>query len=348
MVKIMHIPDGYLSPQTAVTGIAVSIPIFTIAIKKVKAHLSHKQIPFLSLCAAFSFIVMMFNVPIGPSSVHAIGAVFIVILLGPYAACIAVSVALIIQALIFGDGGVLSLGVNCFNMAIVMPFSGYFIYKLFAGKSVITSKRSMAGVFAGSYIGINLAALCTAIEFGIQPLIFKSASNVPLYGYFPLSVSVPSMGAEHLLIAGPIEGIITVGAISYIAKFAPHLLPKNPATSDMQNEKKSFWVRYKALLIGFAVLVIFTPIGLLATGTAWGEWGVNEIKQKIGFIPTGFAKLSEIWKAIMPNYSIKWLGNSFFGTSLGYIISAVIGIALIFIIILVTSKLIVKEQGKNG
>ena len=348
MVKIMHIPDGYLSPQTAITGIAVSVPIFAASIKKVKTTLSHKQIPFLSLCAAFSFIVMMFNVPVGPSSVHAIGAVFIAILLGPYAACIAVSVALIIQALIFGDGGVLSLGVNCFNMAIVMPFSGYFIYKLIAGKSDITSKRSITAIFAGSYIGINIAALCAGVEFGIQPLLFKSASNVPLYGYYPLSVSIPSISFGHLVFAGPVEGIITVGAISYIAKFAPHLLMKNDVYSDMQYEKKSFWVRYKAIIIGFAALVVLTPIGLLASGTAWGEWGAKQIKQQIGFVPTGFAKLSQIWKAFMPNYSVKWLGNSFFGSSLGYIISAIVGIALIFIIVLVTSKLIVKEQGKNG
>jgi cobalt/nickel transport system permease protein len=96
----MHIPDGYLSPQTAIPFVAAMVPVWSMSVKKVKENLKKKDIPVLSIGAAFSFTIMMFNLPIpGGSSAHAVGAVLLAILLGPWAACIGVSVALIIQAL---------------------------------------------------------------------------------------------------------------------------------------------------------------------------------------------------------------------------------------------------------
>lgn len=336
----MHIPDGYLSPQTTIPAIIGMIPVWGVALKKVKSVLSQKQIPLLALCAAFSFVIMMFNVPIGESSVHAVGAVFVAILLGPWAACITVTIALVIQAFVFGDGGILAIGANCLNMAVVMPFTGYYIYKLIAGKNIMPSKRNMIGIFAGSYFGINIAALLAAIEFGIQPLLFRGMDGNPLYGYYPLSVSVPTMLFEHSLFAGPIEGIITVAAIGYIAKFAPHLLHKG---SSIIETNESFYTRHKTLIWGMITMVVLTPIGLIATGTAWGEWGSDELKEKIGYIPQGLSSLSELWKAWMPDYSIPGLEGSFFSSSVGYIASAVIGILLIGFVTYLTSKMVTKE-----
>lgn len=340
----MHIPDGYLSPQTTIPAIVGMLPFWGVALKKVKKVLKQKQIPLLALCAAFSFVIMMFNVPVGESSVHAVGAVFIAILLGPWAACIAVSIALVIQAFVFGDGGILAIGANCFNMAVVMPFVGYFVYKLIAGKSEISSKRSMVGIFTGGYLGLNVAALCAAIEFGIQPLLFKGLDGNPLYGYFPLSVSVPTMMLEHSIFAGPIEGILTGAAIAYIAKFAPHLLNKG-----IEQTKESIFARYKTVICGIITMVILTPIGLIATGTAWGEWSGDELKESIGYIPQGFEKFSEILSAWMPDYSIPGLEGSFLNSSIGYIASAVVGISLITIVTYATSKIVLRDNnGQNG
>ena len=341
----MHIPDGYLSLQTTLPAIGTMIPLWAVALKRVKMHLSERQVPLLSLCAAFSFVIMMFNVPFGQSSVHAVGAVFIAILLGPWAACIAISIALIIQALVFGDGGILSIGANCFNMAFIMPFAGYYLYKLIAGKSNIQSKRSMFGIFAGSYAGINLAALCTAIEFGIQPILFKAADGNPLYGYYPLSVSIPTIMFEHTILAGPIEGILTTAAIAYLIKFAPHLLNRSPDTGNQV--KQSFFVRYKVFIIGLITMIVLTPAGLLAVGTAWGEWSVGELKEKIGYIPQGFAKFSDIWKSLIPDYSIPGLDGSFLASSLVYIAAAAIGVILIAVVIFFTARLVIKSQKGN-
>lgn len=125
---------------------------------------------------------MMFNIPLpGGTTGHAVGGTLIAILFGPYAACLAVSVALLIQALFFGDGGILAFGANCFNMAFVLPFAGYFIYH--GLKKVISSDTVAAGI--GAYVGINAAAFCAAVEFGIQPLLFTDAAGQALYCPYP-------------------------------------------------------------------------------------------------------------------------------------------------------------------
>ena len=123
----MHIPDNYLSPSTCVVMGAVMIPVWRIAVKKVKNELTKKRIPLMGIGAAFSFMVMMFNIPLpGGTTGHALGATLVALLLGPWAACISVTIALLVQAVIFGDGGILAFAANSFNMAFVAPFIGYY------------------------------------------------------------------------------------------------------------------------------------------------------------------------------------------------------------------------------
>jgi cobalt/nickel transport system permease protein len=227
-------------------------------------------------------------------------------------------------------------------MAFVMPFAGYYIYKTIAGRTDILSKRSLVGVFMGSYAGINLAALFTAVEFGIQPLLFKTAEGHPLYGFFPLSVSVPVMMFEHLIFAGPIEAVVTVSAIVYLAKLSPQLL--KGIQYEASGQKVSFFKRYKAFLIGLLVLIVLTPLGLFATGTAWGEWGTDEIKEMWGYVPQGLNKFSDFWKALMPDYSIPGMEGSFLQSSVGYIASAVIGILVITILLILSARFIAKKK----
>jgi cobalt/nickel transport system permease protein len=221
----MHIPDGYLGPATCGIFYAVMIPIWAVASKIVKATLKAKQVPLLAIGAAFSFVIMMFNVPIpGGSTGHAVGGVLVAILLGPWAACIAITVALVIQALLFGDGGITAIGANCFNMAVVLPFVGYFIYRLISyGSDVKSFRRVIAAGIAG-YIGINVAALLAGIEFGIQPLLHHTAGGQALYCPYALNVAVPAMAGEHLLIFGWVEAIVTALVVKYLQKQDPSLL----------------------------------------------------------------------------------------------------------------------------
>jgi cobalt/nickel transport system permease protein len=215
----MHIPDGYLGPQTYGSLFVITVPFIIRAYNFLKKNLKRSQIPMLALGSAFSFVIMMFNIPIpGGTTGHAVGGVLLSILLGPWATSIIISIVLIIQALIFGDGGITAIGANCFNMAIIMPFTGYYIYKILKGNRPLSSKRGILSAGIGAYVGLNMSALFTAIELGIQPLIAKDINGNPLYCPYSLSTTIPAMMMEHLLLFGFIEGIITMLVISYLIK----------------------------------------------------------------------------------------------------------------------------------
>jgi cobalt/nickel transport system permease protein len=221
----MHIPDGYLGPATSGVLYVVMLPIWAAASKIVKKTLKARQVPLLAMGAAFSFVIMMFNVPIPVGTTgHAVGAVLVAILLGPWAACIAVTVALVVQALLFGDGGITAIGANCFNMAFIEVFVGYYLYKLISGSSVVTSARRVIAAGIAGYVALNIAALSTAIMFGIQPLLYKTASGQSLYCPYGLNVAIPAMLGEHILIFGWVEAIVTALVIKYLQKQDPVLL----------------------------------------------------------------------------------------------------------------------------
>jgi cobalt/nickel transport system permease protein len=323
----MHIPDNYLSPSTcAVLGTAM-IPVWTLAVRKVKKEIPSEKIPLLGIGAAFSFLLMMFNVPIpGGTTAHALGATLLAILLGPWPASISITITLLIQALLFGDGGILAFGANCFNMAFAAPFAGYFIYK-FIKERAGSGKGEYIGIIAGSYIGINIAALLAAIEFGVQPLLFKNAAGLPLYSPYPLSVSIPTMMISHLAIAGFVEVIFTVSIYAFIKKVSPGMI--------YEGTKKKIKPVYAIIV----ALICLSPLGLLATGTAWGEWGIDEIKKVVtggkllGFIPEGM-KNGFNFNALFPDYAIK--GVPYVA---GYILSALAGVAILIIIFKIVSAL---------
>ena len=221
----MHIPDGYLGPATCGIFYAVMLPIWALASRIVKKTLKARQVPVLAIGAAFSFVIMMFNVPIpGGSTGHAVGGVLVAILLGPWAACIAITVALVVQALLFGDGGITAIGANCFNMAFVLPFVGYYIYKAISYKAPLDSNRRVIAAGIAGYIGINVAALLAGVEFGLQPLLHHTASGQALYCPYGLNIAVPAMAGEHLLIFGWVEAIVTALVIKYLLKTSPELL----------------------------------------------------------------------------------------------------------------------------
>jgi len=221
----MHIPDGYLGPATYGSMFALMVPFWGAASWRLNRTLKAKQAPYLALGAAFSFVIMMFNIPIlGGTTGHATGATLIAILLGPWAAVISVSVALVIQALLFGDGGITAIGANCFNMAVAGVFTGYGTYRLIAAYSDVTSARRLVAGAIAAYLSLNVSAVLTAVQIGIQPLLERSPTGQPLYAPFPLQVAVPAMALEHLLLFGFVEAAVTALVIRYFQKNDPGML----------------------------------------------------------------------------------------------------------------------------
>lgn len=322
----MHIPDNYLSPVTCAVMTAAMVPVWAFAIKKVKKELPKAKLPQLGIGAALTFLMMMYNVPLpGGTSGHAVGGTLIAILMGPSAACVCVSVALLLQALLFGDGGILSFGANCFNMAFVLPFAGYYLNK-FIRERVKSRSGEYAGAIVGSYFGLVFAALLTAVEFGLQPLLFRDAAGQPLYCPYSLSVSIPAMVIPHLLVAGPVEAAFTVLILAFVKKVSPDLAEPLPG-----KKTRGVW----GLLLA---LVCAAPLGLLASGTAWGEWGMDEIAGLAGYTPAGMAS-GFSFNALLPDYSVSGLPEV-----LGYILSAVLGTAILVIVF----KLIASRKKPAG
>jgi len=334
----MHIPENYLSPATCAVMTAVMVPIWVHAVKKVNTEIPKKDVPMIGVGAAFSFLGMMFNVPLpGGTTGHAVGGTLIALLLGPNAACLAVTVALLIQALLFGDGGILSFGANCFNMAFVLPYFGYFIYRLIAGKSEKKS-RQLLGAAVGSYAGINLAAFCAAIEFGIQPYLFHDAAGKALYCPYTLNVSIPAMMIGHFTLFGIAEIVYTVAVYSYVKTIAANKVSGNVGKMVSENGivDNSQGVKKKPIFILMAVLIALVPIGLLAQGTAWGEWGSDEIMKITGlsYVPV---KLGTGWSlsSVFPDYTMAGIPDA-----ISYIMSAIGGVAIMIIVFKVASSLV--------
>ncbi len=326
----MHIPDGYLSPSTCAVLYAAAAPFWYVALRRVKKLLNTRLVPLLSVFAAFSFVVMMFNLPLpGGTTGHAVGVGIATVVLGPWASMLAISIALLIQAIFFGDGGITAIGANCFNMAVVGSIAAYAIYRVVALGSGITSTRRMVAAAVAGYGAINVSAFCAAVEFGIQPILFHDASGAPLYAPYPLGVSIPAMMLGHLTLAGLAELIISGGVVAYLQRADPGLLKATasdaPDRDDPlpQVDRPVAWPTARKLWAGLAIFLVLTPLGILAVGSAWGEWSVQEFAHP----PAGLASLSTLWNAPLARYAPSFIPSA----SFGYFVSALAGVALIFL-----------------
>lgn len=208
----MHIPDGFLSPNTWVPAWIVSAGALSWCIKKASRALKDRMVPLMGVVSAFIFAAQMLNFPvIGGTSGHLLGGILAVVLVGPFAGAIVISVVLIIQCLIFQDGGLTVLGANIFNMAFVGTIGGYVIYSIIrrmtgAGKN----KGIMIAAAVASWFSVVLASTACAIELAISTTS-------------PFRVVLPAMVGVHSLI-GIGEAVITCLVIGFILKVRPDLI----------------------------------------------------------------------------------------------------------------------------
>ncbi len=221
----MHIPDGYLSPSTCAVLYGAAMPFWYVAFARVKRLLNTRLVPLLAVVSAFCFVIMMFNVPLpGGTTGHAVGVGAATVVLGPWASMLSVSIALLIQAVFFGDGGITTLGRELFQhgdcglagRALGLPGRG-------RQNSDHIFAPSLAAALAG-YAAINVAALFAACELGIQPVFFKDASGAPLYAPYALHIAIPAMMLGHLTFAGLAELFVSGGVVAYLQRTNPALL----------------------------------------------------------------------------------------------------------------------------
>ena len=307
-------------------------PVWITAGRRVRKIVKNRYVPLVAIGAAYSFLVMMFNVPIPDgTTAHAVGGVLIAVVLGPWAAVIAVSVALVIQALFFGDGGVLAYGANAFNMAFVMPMVGYAVYWTLSRNVSLTSPRRPFAAGLGAYLGLNAAALCAAIELGVQPSWFHAANGTPLYAPFHLSQTIPAMALAHLTVAGFVELALTAGAIAYLQRANLPLLRINHAAIPDTDAELGPPARVgrRWAVVGLGTMIALAPLGLIAPGRAFGEDAPANLdlnKYHLNAVPNGLRHYAGFWHNALFN------GYGFANDThpaIGYLVSAFAGIAVI-------------------
>ncbi|WP_337884772.1 energy-coupling factor ABC transporter permease [Fischerella thermalis] len=296
----MHIPDGFISPPVAAaTGVA-SVAALGIALTRSRDAFGIKHAPILGLTTAFIFAAQMINFPVaGGTSGHLLGGTLAAIILGnPWAGTICIATVLIIQAVLFADGGITALGANIFNMAVVGVWVGWSLtqtlQRLFGG---YRSRLPLAAAIAAA-VSVVVAAIACAIELAIS-------------GTAPLGLVLPAMTGVHILI-GIGEGLITGGVLAYLATVRPDLLPG-------EQRQLQGWV--------VPVVIILLISGLLSlVASAWPD-GLERVAENLGFI-----NLAEQVRVAVPtpfaDYSIEGLGP--IGTSIAGIIGSIVCFAVAF------------------
>jgi cobalt/nickel transport system permease protein len=207
----MHIPDGFVSTGTAAATWLASAGSVGYAVRRVNRELNERQIPLMGVTAAFVFAAQMMNFTVvGGTSGHLLGGALVAILLGPWAGMLVLTSVLAVQALLFQDGGLLALGANVFNMAVVGVLIGWVVYTTLRRLLGDRTWATMVSGFAAAWLSVFVASLVAAAELAIS-------------GTSPWLVALPAMGLMHALI-GIGEGLITVGVLAFLRVARPDLL----------------------------------------------------------------------------------------------------------------------------
>jgi cobalt/nickel transport system permease protein len=238
-------------------------------------------------------------------------------------------------------------------MAVVMPFVGYAIYLVLSRRASLTSTRRPLAAGIGAYVGLNAAALCAAIEFGIQPdLFYKTGADghhIPLYAPFHLSQSIPAMLFAHVVVAGVVDGALTAGVVAYLQKAnRPVLRINHGAVPETDAEIPPRKVGVRGIVVGLVAMVVLVPLGLVATGTAFGEDAPDELDLKkygLHAVPTGLSKYTDWWShSLLPGYDFKRGGHP----TVGYYVSAVAGTALIAGVLYLAFRVVQVVRRRRG
>lgn len=217
----MHIPDGFLTLYVTIPAFIITIIFWAISFKKIK--ITDQQVPIMGLLTALFFAAMMMNYPIiGGTTAHLLGGASIGLIIGPFAGLISVTIILVLQAFLFGDGGLTTLGANVLNMGIIGVFIPCILFLVMNKLFKETGKKLYAMIFISAFVGDVLAAIAAGTELGLSTPTFQ-------YG---LSVAVPAMAINHSII-GVAEGIVTVVLIGTLLKLRPDVLEKSPILSKL-------------------------------------------------------------------------------------------------------------------
>lgn len=314
-ILAMHLPDGFLNVPVSLIGWLLTIIIITISLRQTRQQFGERTIPLMGILAACIFAGQMLNFPVGGgTSGHLLGAALAAILLGPYAAVLVMTCVVGVQALLYQDGGLLTLGFNIFNMGVVAAFIGYAAYKWVWRIFGSTPTSPLVGAGVSAWLTIVVASAVCALELAIS-------------GTSPLGVALPAMVGIHAVI-GIGEALITISAISFIRQTRPDLLN---ADSTPAATRGSGWI---AVGLVIAIVLAFTsPLGSSHPD------GLEFIAEQSGFLHLAQNPAYNI----LPDYTVPFIHDE----ALTTIVAGVIGVLVVAGTGLGATRLAVKKQ-KNS
>lgn len=300
----MHIPDGFLSMPVALIFWVITVALLLVAIRKTQQQLGERQIPLMGVMAAFIFAAQMINFPIaGGTSGHLLGGVLAAVMLGPWAGMLVMACVIIVQGLLFQDGGLLVMGANIFNMGLVTSALGSLYHGLAARQSKGV-RLVVAGVLA--WLSVVAGALFTALQLGFS-------------GTSPFAIVVPAMLGVHALI-GIGEGLITMAALAFVMQVRPDLV----AAETVRTGGGRGWV--VAGLVIALIVVVLSPIASADPD------GLERVAIDMGFEEIAAAPPYEL----LPDYVIPSLGD----TPLSTILAGVIGALVVALVAFAVGRLL--------
>jgi cobalt/nickel transport system permease protein len=210
--KTMHIPDGFIAPKMYVPAYVAAAGLWSYALKRVRAELDEEALPRIAVMTAFCFVLMMIMLPLpGGTSAHAAGVGLLAVLFGVWICFLCISMVLLLQALLFGIGGVTSLPINAIAMGLAGGAAAVYSFRL------LRRVNQRVGLFVAGWLSIMVAAFLVALALGVQPQIAHRADGTPLFFPFGLSITIPALMIPHAII-GIGEGLLTVLVYEFMGR----------------------------------------------------------------------------------------------------------------------------------
>ena len=307
----MHIPDGFLDTKTILATSALSAVGVAMAWRRVKSEVPPQRVPLLGVAAAFVFAAQMLNFPVaGGTSGHLIGATLVSILLGPGAATIVIASVLLVQSFLFADGGILALGANIFNMALLGVISGYALYRLL--------RRILPGEWG------NIAAVAIAAWASVLVSSVSCVGELAWSGTVQWHTAFPAMAGIHALI-GVGEAAITYMVLGAIRVARPDIL--KPATTAGASRTVGDMVVY-GVVAAIGLVLFVSPFA--------SEWpdGLEMVASKLGFSQKALHTLSV--PQPLAGYSFPGVGSAAVST----IAAGTLGVTAVLLLLLVLARML--------
>jgi cobalt/nickel transport system permease protein len=308
---MMHVPDGLLSLPVAILCWLMTAALVFVAVRRTKGEIGERQIPLMGVMAAFIFAAQMINFPVaGGTSGHLLGGALAAITLGPWAGMLVMTSVIMVQALLFQDGGLLVMGANILNMGLLTVLIGYGLYRATSGRS-LGMRLGVAGVAA--WLSVMAGALATSLQLWLS-------------GTARLDIVVPAMLAVHALV-GFGEALITVAALAFILRTRPDLVQAQAAPA----RGGTGWIAV-GLLLSLAV-VLLSPLASADPD------GFERVAMNIGFLERSV----EAPYNILPDYTLPFLGE----TALSTILAGALGALGVAALVVLVTKSIRRSKSRS-